>query len=179
MLLAFPPRLPQSQHPLFHPRHSLENALGKHHGISLVPSQKKEAPTSDFARALYYICISIMFRDKPFDTLSLSPTHLYRTDKHTSIRNKKKRTSNLHKPTRRLENSAVLAEFSKRRAKNCPTPLCFMTAKANSSACFIRCFKNCKESSLKFADTLWWLFARLSLYFHNIGGGSEKLIQIR
>ena len=54
MLLAFSPRLPQSQHPLFYPRHSLENALDKHHGISLVPSQKKEATTFDFARALYY-----------------------------------------------------------------------------------------------------------------------------
>ena len=123
MLLAFQPQLPQSHHPLFYPRHSLEDVLNKHHGISLVPSQKKGAPTSDFARALYNICISVMFRDKSFDTLCLSPTHLYRTDKHTSIRNKKKRTSDLHKPARRLENSAVLAEFSKRRVKNCPTPL--------------------------------------------------------
>ncbi len=63
-----------------------------------------------------------MFRDKPFDTLSLSPTHLYHTDKHTSIRDKKTRTSDLHKPTRRLVNYAVLAEFSKRRAKKLPYP---------------------------------------------------------
>ena len=55
-------------------------------------------------------------------TLSGYHQRIFTTPISTLQSETKKRTSNLHKPARRLENSAVLAEFSKRRAKKLPYP---------------------------------------------------------